>query len=90
MCAYDVGIAAPKATLLDHALLLSETPGETAMSGLLSDAVLSYSRLLGIIQAMPASRRCLVVNNSWGMFSPGTSRSATRATTPTTRPTRST
>ncbi|HEV3463147.1 MAG TPA: hypothetical protein VG846_04105, partial [Actinomycetota bacterium] len=38
MCAYDVGIAAPKATLVDHALLLSETPGETSMSGLLSDA----------------------------------------------------
>ena len=70
MCAYDVGIAAPKATLLDHALLLSETPGETAMSGLLSDAVLAYSKLLASIQAMPASRRALVVNNSWGMFSP--------------------
>jgi subtilisin family serine protease len=70
MCAYDVGIAAPKATLLDHALLLSETPGETAMSGLLSDAVLSYSRLLTSIQAMPAGSRRLVVNNSWGMFSP--------------------
>jgi subtilisin family serine protease len=70
MCAYDVGIAAPKATLVDHALLLSETPGETAMSGLLSDAVLSYSRLLTMVQAMPASRRSLVVNNSWGMFSP--------------------
>jgi subtilisin family serine protease len=70
MCAYDVGIAAPKATLVDHALLLSETPGETAMSGLLSDAVLSYSRLLGIVQAMAAGRRALVVNNSWGMFSP--------------------
>jgi subtilisin family serine protease len=70
MCAYDVGIAASKATLLDHALLLSETPGETAMSGLLSDAVLAYSKLLASIQAMPASRRALVVNNSWGMFSP--------------------
>ena len=68
--AYDVGIAAPKVTLVDHALLLSETPGETAMSGLLSDAVLSYSRLLTMVQAMPASRRSLVVNNSWGMFSP--------------------
>ena len=70
MCAYDVGIAAPKATLVDHALLLSETPGETATSGLLSDAVLSYSRLLTMVQAMPAGRRSLVVNNSWGMFSP--------------------
>jgi subtilisin family serine protease len=71
MCAYDVGIAAPKATLLDHAILLSETPGETAMSGLLSDAVLAYSKLLGIVQGTPAGRRALVVNNSWAMFSPG-------------------
>jgi subtilisin family serine protease len=70
MCAYDVGIAAPKAILLDYALLLSETPGETAMSGLLSDAVLAFSKLLGIVQAIPASRRALVVNNSWGMFNP--------------------
>jgi subtilisin family serine protease len=71
MCAYDVGIAAPKATLLDYALLRSETAGETAMSGLLSDAVLAFSRLLGMVKAMPAGRRALVVSNSWGMFSPG-------------------
>jgi subtilisin family serine protease len=70
MCAYDVGIAAPKATLLDYAVLLSETPGETAMSGLLSDAVLAFSKLLGIAQGMAAGRRALVVTNSWGMFDP--------------------
>jgi subtilisin family serine protease len=70
MCAYDIGIAAPKATLVDHAVLLSQTPGETAMSGLLSDAVLAFSRLLGIVSGMPAARRALVVNNSWGMFDP--------------------
>jgi subtilisin family serine protease len=70
MCAYDVGIAAPKATLLDYAVLLSKTPGETAMSGLLSDAVLAFSKLLGIAQGMAAGRRALVVTNSWGMFDP--------------------
>jgi subtilisin family serine protease len=70
MCAYDVGIAAPKATLVDLAVLLSSTPGETAMSGLLSDAVLAYSRLLGIVSGMAAARRSLVVSNSWGMFDP--------------------
>jgi subtilisin family serine protease len=70
MCAYDVGIAAPEATLLDYAVLLSRTRGATAMSGFLSDAVAAYSKLLGLIGAMPASRRALVVNNSWGMFSP--------------------
>jgi subtilisin family serine protease len=70
MCAFDVGIAAPEATLLDYAVLLSQTTGETAMSGLLSDAVLAYSKLFGILQAQPANRRRLVVSNSWGMFDP--------------------
>ena len=70
MCAYDIGITAPKATLVDLAVLLSSTPGETAMSGLLSDAVLAYARLLGIVSGMSATRRALVVNNSWGMFDP--------------------
>jgi subtilisin family serine protease len=70
MCAYDVGIAAPKATLLDYAVLLSRRPGATQMAGLLSDAVLAYSKLREVLDAMPASRRTLVVTNSWGMFSP--------------------
>jgi subtilisin family serine protease len=70
MCAFDVGIAAPEATLLDFAVLLSQTTGDTAMSGLLSDAVLAYSKLLGILQAQPPGRRRLVVSNSWCMFDP--------------------
>ncbi len=70
MCAYDAGIMAPKATLLDHAVLLSRTPGATAMAGLLSDAVVAYSRLRQIITAIPAARRAMIVSNSWGMFSP--------------------
>jgi subtilisin family serine protease len=70
MCAFDVGIAAPRATLLDYALLLSTRPGPTVMAGFLSDAVAGYGRLLRIIRNAPAGRRRLVVNNSWGMFSP--------------------
>lgn len=70
MCAYDACIAAPAATLLDHAVLLSQTGGPTAMSGLLSDAILSYSRLLGLIRGLPPEQQKLVVNNSWGMFNP--------------------
>jgi subtilisin family serine protease len=70
MCAFDAGIAAPKANLLDHAVLLSSTPGTTVMSGLLSDAVLAYSKLLSILNAMPSAKRAMVVSNSWGMFSP--------------------
>jgi subtilisin family serine protease len=70
MCAFDACIAAPKATLLDYAVLLSTTPGSTAMAGLLSDAVLAYSKLRGILSALPPAKRAMVVSNSWGMFSP--------------------
>src|SRR5205814_5525407 len=48
----------------------STTPGATAMAGLLSDAVLAYSKLRQILVAMPASKRAMVISNSWGMFSP--------------------
>lgn len=70
MCAYDTGIAAPKSTLLDHAVLLSQTSGPTVMSGLLSDAISSYGVLLGMMLAPSNPPRRLVVNNSWGMFDP--------------------
>ncbi|SCK21941.1 Subtilisin-like serine proteases [Variovorax sp. HW608] len=70
MCAFDAAIAAPKATYLDHAVLLSTTPGANQMAGLLSDAVLAYQRLRTVVMAMPAAKRALVVSNSWGMFAP--------------------
>jgi subtilisin family serine protease len=70
MCAYDAGIMAPKATLLDYAVLLSHTAGATPMTGLLSDAVLAYSKLRTILSAMPAGKRSMVISNSWGMYSP--------------------
>lgn len=70
MCAFDATIAAPKATLLDYAVLLSQAAGGTPMAGLLSDAVLAYSRLRTILDAMPKKRKAMVISNSWGMFSP--------------------
>ena len=76
MCAYDVCIAAPKCTLIDHALLTSRAQGGSTMDGLLSDAVQSYGLLLGYLSRAPAPfagdelPRTLVVNNSWGMFHP--------------------
>ncbi len=74
MCAYDVCIAAPKCTILDIALLrpISAPPGGSLMQGLLSDAVLAYQHLIGVMQApkRPGEARSLVVNNSWGMFHP--------------------
>jgi subtilisin family serine protease len=76
MCGYDVCIAAPACTLIDHAILTSQTPGGSAMDGLLSDAVQSYGMLLSYLTRAPQpfagdhTPRTLVVNNSWGMFHP--------------------
>lgn len=70
MCAFDAGIAAPRAKLLDYALLLTQRQGPTVMAGFLSDAVAAYGRLLRLIRAVARGRRRLVVSNSWGMFSP--------------------
>jgi subtilisin family serine protease len=68
MCAYDAGITAPAATLVDYAVLLSQQQTTPVMAGLLSDAVLAFSKLMKLAGAMPASRRALVVSNSWGIF----------------------
>ena len=40
------------------------------MAGLLSDAVLAYSKLRTILNGMPVTKRAMVISNSWGMFSP--------------------
>lgn len=66
MCAFDAGIMAPAATLLDHAVL---APGAVSTSGLLSDAVRSYDRLRAVLGAVATDERRMVVSNSWGMFS---------------------
>jgi hypothetical protein len=72
MCAFDALIAAPKATILDLALLQSRRPSGTVMEGLLSDALLAYRHLLDVMSAprRPGEVRTMVVSNSWGMFQP--------------------
>jgi len=70
MCAFDAGIAAPAATLLDYPVLLSRKQSTPVMEGLLSDAVAAHGRLLQMQQALPPHYKSLVVTNSWGMFSP--------------------
>ena len=70
MCAYDVLIAAPRATLVDIPTLLSTTPGGSAMAGFLSDALRAFSYLLNQINSPGWKYKALVVNNSWGMFHP--------------------
>src|SRR5207237_8333551 len=71
MCAFDATIAAPKATLLDIAVLTSTRTGGSIMDGLLSDAVLAYAFLLRMFtNRRPGDPHSLVVTNSWGMFNP--------------------
>jgi hypothetical protein len=70
MCAFDVLIAAPKATLLDFPILQSTTPGGSVMAGFLSDALLAFSYLHTAFSSPTWKYRALVVNNSWGMYHP--------------------
>ena len=68
MCAFDVAIAAPEATLLDFPILLSTTPGGSEMDGFLSDAVEAYSYLLQQMRSNTWPYGGLIINNSWGMY----------------------
>ena len=72
MCAYAALLSAPRATLLDYAVLQSRRQGGSVMDGFLSDAVLAYDKLLQLMTLAPEERffSSLVVNNSWGMFHP--------------------
>jgi len=72
MCAFDVLIAAPQATLVDFPVLSAHFPGGgSIMSGTLSAALAAYgfmrtSRLSGALKHY----RALVASNSWGIFHP--------------------
>uniref|UniRef100_UPI000DE344B8 S8 family serine peptidase n=1 Tax=Nonomuraea lactucae TaxID=2249762 RepID=UPI000DE344B8 len=70
MCAFDALIAAPRASVIDIPLLLSPRPGGSALDGLLSDGVAAFAHLRDVLAAQPEESRALVVNNSWGSFSP--------------------
>lgn len=62
MCAYDVRIAAPQATILDYALFSGQ---QDSLRGFLSDAIAAFSALQALLASDPGP---LVVNNSWGVF----------------------
>ncbi|MFC5834502.1 S8 family peptidase [Nonomuraea insulae] len=69
MCAFDALLAAPKATLLDIAVIQSRTPGGPGnTAGFLSDAVAAYAHLHLQLTTMPAESRKLVISNSWGVY----------------------
>jgi len=69
MCAFDALIAAPKATLLDIAVLANYIPptSVTPMDALLSDAVSAYAPLARMMLAPNRKYQSLVVSNSWGL-----------------------
>jgi hypothetical protein len=75
MCAYDVLIGAPKATLLDFPILSASAPGGSTSGRTLSVAMTAFSQLFtswGVSFAPGGVSKYagLVVNNSWGIFHP--------------------
>jgi subtilisin family serine protease len=72
MCAFDAMIAGTAANILDHAVLGPISPGGTALQGLLSNAILSFSRLMAIMMQAAGTRpfQSMIVSNSWGVYNP--------------------
>ncbi len=76
MCAYDALIAAPKAKLLDVAMLIARPPGDHSVHATVSAAMQAYWPLINSWVAAPASKgkpppyKALVVSNSWGILHP--------------------
>jgi len=75
MCAYDVLLAAPNATLLDFPILAGTVPGGAMVGRTLSLALLGYAQLLAFwaVAFAPGGGpkySALVVNNSWGIYHP--------------------
>lgn len=72
MCAYDALLAAPDALLLDFAAVLNDNEGGSQISGILSEVMRAYARLLQLVE-LPAGQRqfhSLVVSNSWAISNP--------------------
>ena len=72
MCAFDVLIVGPDATLVDFPVLSAHFPGGgSVMSGTLSAALAAYGFMLGSWARGALSRyEALVASNSWGIFHP--------------------
>ncbi|HZC96938.1 MAG TPA: S8 family serine peptidase, partial [Bradyrhizobium sp.] len=75
MCAFDVLIAAPKATLLDFPILGSFAPGGSVVGQTLSVALMGFAQLLafwavGFAPGGGPRYKALVVSNSWGIYHP--------------------
>lgn len=76
MCAYDALIAAPKATLLDIAMLIGRPPADRSSGATVSAAMQAYWPLINnwlvepVLKGSRPPYDALVVSNSWGIFHP--------------------
>jgi subtilisin family serine protease len=72
LAAYQVGVAAPKATVIDQALLTEqhETDDEPLIQAWLSDIEPGYLDLQRYLAGVEESERRLVVSNSWALTDP--------------------
>lgn len=70
MCAYDALIAAPKATLLDIAMLLARPIADHTTVGTVGAAIKAYLHLLIRWVPRTINAKGLVVSNSWGIYHP--------------------
>jgi len=68
--AFQVGVAAPDATLLDHATVLRREEHTGLMEAWLSDIAPGYERLRDHLVATDPGRRRLVISNSWALIDP--------------------
>src|SRR5439155_4002446 len=75
MCAFDVLIAAPNATLLDFPILSLAGSGGSTISGVLSAALLAYAQVLSSWAVTKTGSDlsqyvAVVLTNSWGVYHP--------------------
>lgn len=75
MCAFDALIAAPNATLLDFPILSLAGSGGSAISGVLSAALLAYAQVLSSWAVTKTGSDlsqyvAVVLTNSWGVYNP--------------------
>jgi hypothetical protein len=72
MCAFDILIAGPQATLVDFPVLSAHYPGGgSVMSGTLSGALAAYGYMLTSRASGKLKHyKALVASNSWGIFHP--------------------
>jgi hypothetical protein len=76
MCSYDALIAAPKATLLDIAMLIARPPADHTAGATVSAAMHAYWPLINnwvvapVLKGQTPPYEALAVSNSWGILHP--------------------